>query len=104
VIEEVAMLRLTLPALVAGRDLADALVDKLEDDVPSAPVLVDASRLESGTSSFAAQLVRRLLLDRRADRLILFGAPASFAGYVRDAAVTLRVSNKLDTRDVATAG
>lgn len=94
------MLTLTLPALVAGRDLADALVDKL-DDVKSAAVLVDASRLENGTSSFAAQLVRRLLLDEHADKLILLGAPPSFAGYVRDAAVKLDVSNQLVTRDVA---
>ena len=96
------MLTLTLPALVAGRDLADALVDKLED-VKSAPVLVDARGLESGTSSFAAQLVRRILLDKGAQRLILVGAPPSFAAYVRDAAVKLHVSNKLDTRDVAAA-
>jgi hypothetical protein len=96
------MLTLTLPALVAGRDLADALVDKLAD-ATSRPVLVDASRLESGTSSFAAQLVGRLLLDRHADQLILLGAPPSFAGYVRDAAVKLQVSGRLDTRDVATA-
>ena len=94
------MLTLTLPALVAGRDLADALVDKL-DDVKSASVLVDASRLESGTSSFAAQLVRRLLLDGHADKLILLGAPPSFAGYVRDAAVKLDVSSQLVTRDAA---
>lgn len=97
------MLTLTLPALVAGRDLADALVDKLNDDGRSVPVFVDARRLESGTSSFAAQLVRRILLDRNAEQLILVGAPPSFAGYVRDAAVKLKVSNKLDTRDVAAA-
>ena len=96
------MLTLTLPALVAGRDLADALVDRL-DDVTSQSVVVDASRLESGTASIAAQLVRRLLLDGRADQLILLGAPASFAGYVRDAAVKLDVSQQLDTRDVAHA-
>ncbi len=97
------MLTLTLPALVAGRDLADALVDKLDDEDKSAPVFVDARWLESGTSSFAAQLVTRILLDRHAERLILVGAPPSFAGYVRDAAVRLQVSNKLDTRDVAAA-
>ncbi len=96
------MLTLTLPALVAGRDLADALVDKL-DGVPSAPVLVDARRLESGTASFAAQLVHRILLERQSEQLVLVGAPPSFAGYVRDAAVKLQVSNKLDTRDVAAA-
>ncbi len=96
------MLTLTLPALVAGRDLADTLVDKLASD-ESAPVLVDARRLKSGTSSFAAQLVRRILLDRHAEQLILVGAPASFVGYVRDAAVKLYVSGRLDTRDVAAA-
>ena len=91
------MLMLKLPALVAGRDLADAFVDKL-DDVKGNVVQVDARELVSGTASFAAQLVRDLLINEGADELVLVGAPAKFAGYAREAAQRLGVSAQLSTQ------
>jgi hypothetical protein len=76
---------LSLPLLVAGRDFADDLADRL-GDVTDRSVVVDATRLMSGTSSFAAQLVRRVLVDGAARELIVVGAPEEFNGYLQDEA------------------
>lgn len=92
------MLTVTLPALVAGRDLADAFVDPLTG-VDGNPVTVDARELTSGTASFAAQLVRRILVDAHGQRLVLLGAPDTFVGYARDAARKLHVTDRLDVLD-----
>ena len=94
------MLVLRLPALVAGRDLADEFVDTLRDvnEVASGVVQVDARELVSGTASFAAQLVRRLIVDEKADSFVLVGAPVKFAGYVLDAAQRLDVSRQVSAQ------
>lgn len=88
---------LMLPALVAGRDLADTFVDHLAGQ-PGDEVVVDARELVSGTSSFAAQLVQRVLVDDGAHRLVLLGPPENFAGYAREAAAALSVADRLDVQ------
>lgn len=88
---------LTLPALVAGRDLADLFVDRL-DVHAGAEVTVDARQLVSGTSSFAAQLVERLLVAEQAGRLAILGGPDSFLRSAEDAAERLGVGDRLTVR------
>ncbi len=85
---------LTLSRLVAGRDLAAAAVARL-GPIESAPVVVDARPLVSGTASFAGQLVRSILVDGHAARLTLVGGPADFAADVKSAGGDLGVEAKL---------
>lgn len=93
-------LTLQLPRLVAGRDYADDLVDSLRL-VPGAEVVVDAGELLSGTPSFAAELVERLLVVGDAGSMMLLDAPADFTGYVESAADDLGVSGRLVVRRAA---
>lgn len=87
---------LTLPLFVAGRDFADEMADRL-GDVTGRSIVVDATVLSSGTSSFAAQLVERLLVDGKAADLTIVGSPEEFAGYAREAAEHAGVSAELVT-------
>ncbi len=93
---------LTLPQLVAGREIAAAAVGKL-GPIIDADVVVDARALASGTSSFAAQLVRSVLVDGRAKQLTLLGGPAAFRRDAESAAASLGVAEQLATADAETA-
>lgn len=86
---------LHLPRLVAGRDFADDIVGSL-GPVPGRDVIVDGSRLLSGTPSFAAELVQRLLVQGQARSMLLVGAPTDFAGYCTAAARELGVTDRFD--------
>lgn len=94
------MITLVLPSLVAGRDLADEFVDRLAGTLAGQVVTVDARRLTRGTPSFAARLVERVLGDG-AQRLVVQGPPALFAGYLEKAAGELGDIARLDVRGVA---
>jgi hypothetical protein len=82
---------LTLPLLVAGRDFAGEMADRL-GDVTDRSIVVDATGLSSGTSSFAAELVTRVLADGKAAELIIVGAPVQFVEYAQEAAQAAGVS------------
>ncbi|HJQ00441.1 MAG TPA: hypothetical protein VJ851_02470 [Jatrophihabitans sp.] len=86
---------LQLPRLVAGRDFAADLARSI-GEVSEGDVIVDGSRLLSGTPSFAAELVQQLLVDGKARSLLLVGAPADFAGYVTAAVRELGVTDRFD--------
>ena len=96
---------LVLPSMVAGRDLADALVERLAGDLTGAEVVVDCRRLVSASPSFAAQLVLRVLVDRQAGSLHVEHAPAAFDAYLQEAAGGLDVTGRLHViaREPATA-
>jgi len=93
-----------LPSMVAGRDLADALVERIPGDLTATEVAVDCRRLVSGSPSFAAQLVWRVLVDRRAGSLAVTHAPAAFAAYLEQAATRLEVADRLRIRAKAPVG
>ena len=86
---------LQLPRLVAGRDFAADMAQSF-GDVSDGDVIVDGSRLLSGTPSFAAELLQRLLVDGKARSLLLVGVPADFAGYATTAARDLGVTDRFD--------
>jgi hypothetical protein len=88
------MATLTLPQLVAGRELADAAVRRL-GPVAGEDVVVDARSLVSGTPSFAAQLVRTALIDAHAGSLTLLGGPDDFRTEARHAAERLGAADRL---------
>ena len=87
---------LYLPLFVAGRDFADHVADQLGDH-PGEPIVVDATGLRSGTSSFAAQLVQRVLVDGKASDLTVVGAPDEFVGFLLDSADHAGVADRLTT-------
>jgi len=82
------------PTYVAGRDFADRMADRL-GDVTERDLVIDATALLSGTSSFAAQLIERLLVEGKADELVVVGAPEDFGRYLEDAAGHAGVAHKL---------
>ena len=86
---------LPLPRLVAGRDYADDMVSTL-GKVVGQDVVVDATKLLSGTTSFAYQLIERLLAEEHANSVLLVGAPADFAEYATHAARELHVTDRFD--------
>jgi hypothetical protein len=89
---------LTLPLFVAGRDFATDMADRL-GDVADRSIVVDATGLSSGTSSFAAELVTRVLVDGKATELIIVGAPHQFVEYAQDAAQAAGVAGFHASRD-----
>jgi hypothetical protein len=92
--EEGVMATLTLPQLVAGRELADAAVRRL-GPVAGQDVVVDARALVSGTPSFAAQLVKTALIEAEAGSLTLVGGPDDFRADARTAAERLGAADRL---------
>lgn len=98
------MLTIELPSMVAGRALADALVDRLEGDLGGAVVVLDCRRLLSGSPSFAAQVVSRVLVHGGAAELRVQGATAAFADELRDAAGRQGVGGRLSVHDTQPAG
>lgn len=86
---------IVLARLVAGSDIADSYVDLLGDFAGDI-VVVDARETTSASPSFVAGLVRRVLADGGAARLVLVGAGADFAEYARRAAESLGVGDSLD--------
>ena len=87
---------LYLPLFVSGRDFADHIVNQL-GDYAGESIVVDGTKLRSGTSSFAAQFVQRILVDGKAARLTVVGAPQEFVGYLKDAAERAGVADQLVT-------
>jgi len=85
---------LTLPQLVAGRDLAAAAVRKL-GAIEAGHVVVDARPLTSGSTSFAGQLVRSTLVDGGAAKLTVVGGPPDFLDDIRIAAKSLDLTDRV---------
>lgn len=93
------MFKLTLPSMVGGRTLPNTLVDKFDGDLRDAEVLVDSHRLVSGSPSFAAELVHRLLVVEGVRTLHVTHAPRSFAEFMQDAAERMGVGSHLVVTD-----
>lgn len=90
---------LYLPLFVAGRDFADHVADQLGDR-PGEVIVVDATGLESGTSSFADQLVQRVLVRGNAAEMVIVGGPTEFGRYLGAAAERAGVAGRLTTSPV----
>ena len=83
-----------LPSMVAGRGMADALVDRLAGDLAGAVVVLDCRHLVTGSPSFAGQVVSRVL-GAEASELRVEAAPEAFAAHLRQAADRLGASERL---------
>ena len=86
---------LRLPGLVAGRDLADAMLGKLSDSYRRADVIVDATRTSSASPSFSAQIIQHVLVEGEAASLTLAGAPDRMVSVCREVAASAGVSDRL---------
>lgn len=98
-----AVLAIELPSMVAGRAMADTLVDRLEGDLAGADVLLDCRHLVSGSPSFAAQMVTRLLVTGGAAALRVNAPTAAFAEALADTAARQGVADRLVVTTTAVA-
>jgi hypothetical protein len=88
----------TLPPLAGSRPAAAVLLSALPEDLTGEQVGVLCRDLLSGSPSFADELVRELAVERNAQSVVVVGAEPTFEGYVRDAARTHGVTERVTTR------
>ncbi len=98
------MISLILPRQVAGRDLADLMIDHL-GPLDGQVVRFDATGTVHSSASFASQCVKRILVQGAARTLLIEGGPQSFLEDLRVSAKALDVADRLrvDTPAAATA-
>lgn len=89
------MVIVRLPSMVAGRQMADALVDAVSGDLSDAEVAIDCRALVSSSPSFVAQLLKRLLIDRGVARVVVRYPPEQFTRYTEQAVGDLGVSGRV---------
>jgi hypothetical protein len=88
----------TLPPLAGSRPAAAVLLSTLPADLSGELVSVLCRDLLSGSPSFADELVRELAVERNAESVVVVGAEPTFEAYVRDAARTHRVTERVTMR------
>lgn len=88
---------LELPQLSGGRKRAVALIaaSEIPADLHGSSVIVDCRQLRAGTESFADEFVRTILVDRSADRLCADNVTQQFADYLKAAAESHAVLDRL---------
>jgi hypothetical protein len=90
------MSTLIAPKLVSSRDQARELTAGLPGDLSGSPVMVDCSALQASTPSFVDELVKAVLVDRRAGRLVIKAAPERTVELARRAAQNRGVLDRLE--------
>lgn len=86
---------LTPPPLVGSRELAREFVAQLPDDLSNAEVTVDCAHVEASAPSFVDELVKIVLVEREARRLVLQAVPERTARYATRSALNRAVSDRL---------
>jgi hypothetical protein len=66
---------LTAPKLVSSREQARDLTANLPADLSEVAVLLDCSALQASTPSFVDELIKAVLVERKAAQLVLRHAP-----------------------------
>lgn len=90
----------SLPRLVGTREAADAYVDALPWPLPTR-VDVLCGQLRAGTSSFADQLIVRLIVDGPVTELNFIDGPEEFLAHVTESARKRHVESNV--RQMASA-
>jgi hypothetical protein len=88
----------SLPPLAGSRPAAAALLASIPADLSGDEVAVLCRDLLTGSPSFADELVRQLAVERNAGHVVLVGADETFERYVRDAACSHAVTERVATR------
>jgi hypothetical protein len=94
------MISLILPQQVAGRDLADLMVDRL-GPMDGQDVCIDARATVYSSPSFVSQCVQRILVDGQANVLIVDGGSSRFLEQLRQAAAEMDVEPRLQIKGLA---
>lgn len=97
------MVNIELTGLFGTREAAqDLLADlSLPSDLSGSHVVLYCRDLLSGSTSFADELVRTLIVARGARSVALVGAPARFAGHMHDSAKRRGVSDRVHEQSAA---
>ena len=86
---------LTLPRLAGSRGLVVRLLADAPLDLSGAAVVVDAVGLESAAPSFADELCKQLLVERRASHLTVRHASEKFQHYLARSATARGVAERI---------
>ena len=70
---------ITLPRLVGTREKIQLLTDHLPNDISDSSVLIDASNSAAIAQCCADELVKQIIQDRNAQRMIIVTEQESFA-------------------------
>lgn len=97
------MQRIDLSGLFGTRESAADVIamSGLPSDLSGQTVAIYCRDLLTGSTSFADQLVRAIVRERRADAIVLVGAPPRFAQHMLDAAERRGVSGKVRQESAA---
>jgi len=97
---------LRLPRLVGTREAVhDLLAEQgTAASLKGASLIVVATELAAGSTSFADELVQEVLTRRGANQLVLVGGPASFLSRVRESAAARELSGSVVVETAAKAG
>lgn len=68
------IVQIEAPEHAGFRDQARALIDPLPSDLSASNVVLDCAKLLVGTPSFLDELVKQVLIERRAELLCVHGA------------------------------
>lgn len=83
-----------LPRVVGTRPSARAFLQQIPEDLAGQDVVLDCRGLVDGTASFADEIVKVVLHDRRADSLLALGPGDDFATDLATAAQDHGVSDR----------
>ncbi|MCP9276554.1 hypothetical protein [Mycolicibacterium arenosum] len=90
------MISLEAPVLAGSRPRAQQILKDLPSDLSQAVVELHCESLIAAAASFADEIVRSILVDRRARRLVVTGvSDEEFVGYLRDRADVHNVADRL---------
>lgn len=89
------MIRAETPDHAGSRDQAQTLAATLPADLDGETVLLDCSALVVGTPSFLDEMVKQVLVLRRADALEISGAPDRARDLLERAAENRSVRDRL---------
>lgn len=93
------MITLEAPMLAGSRPRAQQILAKLPKDLSHAVVELHCDSLIAGAASFADEIVREVLVNRRAQRLVIIAASdREFIDYLRDRANVHNVADRLQVR------
>jgi hypothetical protein len=90
---------LTAPELVSSRNQARELTAGLPADLSEVAVVLDCSALQASTPSFVDELIKAVLVEREAARLVLQSAPERTVELARRAAVNHGVAERLQDQE-----
>lgn len=83
------------PSRAGSRDQARAWLEALPQDLSSSDVLVDCSHVLASAPSFVDELVKIILVERKAARLLLSQAPDRTREYAERSAKNRDVDSRL---------